>query len=149
MVKFEVGLEINKPVEEIFAYLADPRKETEYSGVTQEVRVEGSGPIGKGTKYFQTAKFMGKRLDSLIEITEYEPNRRVTYRGVSGPMPMTWTYQLEPVGRGTRVSMNGEAEPSGFFKLASPVMQGPMKKQAETELRNLKELLEDQRRITR
>src|SRR4051794_34288274 len=109
MVKFEVGVTINRPVEDVFAYLGDPRKEPEYSGVTQETHVEGSGPIGVGTRYNQIAKFMGKRLDSLIEITEFEPNRRVTYKGISGPMPMLWTYTFEPADNGTKVTMNGEA----------------------------------------
>ena len=57
---------------------------------------------------------------------------------------MKWSYTIEPVGNGTKVTMNGVAEPGGLYKLAAPVMQGPMKKQASTELKNLRHLLEGQ-----
>ena len=60
MVKFEVDVTINRSAGDVFAYLGDPRKEPEYSGVTQQTHLEGSEPIGVGTRYKQVAKFMGE-----------------------------------------------------------------------------------------
>ena len=49
---------------------------------------------------------------------------------------------FEHVEGGTRVSRTLFGEPGGFFKLAEPILVSKAKQQFETDLANLKQLME-------
>jgi hypothetical protein len=59
-------------------------------------------------------------------------------------VPVEAKITLESVEGGTRVTMTGEAEVGGFFKLAEPVVGRMAKRQTEANLANLKDILESQ-----
>jgi hypothetical protein len=48
----------------------------------------------------------------------------------------------ERAGSGTRATFAVEVEPGGFFKLAEPLVMSIAKRQFETDLAHLKELME-------
>jgi len=48
----------------------------------------------------------------------------------------------EPVNGATRITMHGEAEPGAAVRLAEPIMRRAMQRQAESDLGNLRDILE-------
>ena len=87
-----------------------------------------------------------RRLEYTYEIVELEPGERVTMRTAQGPFPMETTYTWEPGSAdgatSTRMTLRNRGEPSGFSKVAAPVMASAMKRANTKDLRRLKELLE-------
>jgi carbon monoxide dehydrogenase subunit G len=142
MIRFESGVDVMRPVEEVWAYASDVTKHDEWSNAVQSIRLVTPGPIGRGTRFIQTVKMLGKQAEGEWEITEYEPNRRITFRGGSGPMRMSWSMILETIEGGTRIAAPGQCEPGGFFKVASPILRRAMKRQADGDFATLKDLLE-------
>jgi uncharacterized membrane protein len=142
VIRFESSVDVMRPVHEVWAYAADVTKQDEWSSAVQAVRLIDGGPIGKGTRYVQTIKMLGKQADGEWEITEYEPNKRITFQGRSGPMRMSWSMVFEPIPGGTRITTPSECEPGGFFKVASPILRQAMKRQADSDCATLKDLLE-------
>ena len=67
---------------------------------------------------------------------------KFAFKSTSGPIPVAGSYTLEPVGDGTRVIFALEGEPGGFFKVAEPIVRRITLRQWETNLANLKDLLE-------
>ena len=59
-------------------------------------------------------------------------------------MSIEQSLTFEPVEGGTRLTMVGEAETGGFFKLAEPVVNRMMQRQLEGNIANLKDILEAQ-----
>ena len=55
------------------------------------------------------------------EITEYEPNKYYADRTTSGPVSINVRMSLNPVDGGPEVTIEGEIESTGFFKLAEPL----------------------------
>ena len=49
---------------------------------------------------------------------------------------------FEPMDGGTRVNTTIEGEPGGFFKLAEPLIVSMSKRQFQSDLDNLKDLME-------
>ncbi len=140
MVKFELSVHINRPVAEVFNYLADPTNLPEWASMFDEARPSET-PIRVGTKVQTRAKFLGRKLESSFDVIEHEPNKRfVTKTDKPFPLKRADTYQSE--GGGTRVVLVLEAEPGGFFRLGEPILARIMKKQAQAQLDTVKELLE-------
>ncbi len=143
MIKIELSVVIHRPIEEVFAYTNDVSHWAEWNpGLIEASAPEG--PLHVGTRIREVFKFLGRRIESTFELVEYEPNRQVTYRTVAGPIPMTGTQTYEAVDGGTKLTVSGEGEAGGFFKLAEPVVAQMVRRQNQTGLDNLKDLLEAQ-----
>jgi uncharacterized protein YndB with AHSA1/START domain len=141
-VKSESSIVINRPVADVWAYVIDFEKGPLWNPATIETRLISEGPLRKGTTYVWVGQWLGRRMESTAEVTEFEPNRKWGYKVISGSFPGTALTTLEPVAGGTRMTIRSEAEMGGFFKLAEPVMARMSRRQLEGMLANLKDLLE-------
>ena len=137
------SIEIDRPVEEVFAYVANPKNLPEWSTLAIEVK-DAPEPIGEGDTFTAVGKFLGRRFETPYERASYEPNRRYTDRATGGPVPdQEWTYTFEEVSEGTtRLTRAAEGEPGGFFKLADPLIERALKRQVRADLETIKDLLE-------
>ncbi len=146
-MKMEFSIHIDRPVAEVFEYLADPTKLPEWSSTIDEARPSET-PIRVGTKVQTRAKILGRKLESTYDVIEYEANKRFVTRTTKPfPLKRADTYQSE--GSGTRVVLAVEAEPGGFFRLGEPILARILKKQVEAQLDTVKELLEAEVRAER
>ncbi len=141
MVRVELSAEIKRPVEEVFAYATDNDKVTEWNSLVLESSASPPGPLRLGSKVHNVGKFLGRRIDSTFEVTEYETNKKISFRSTS-PFPLEQTMTFEPVDDGTKVTGLGIAEPGGFFKLAEPILGRIAKKQFQAQFDTMKEILE-------
>ena len=142
-MRVEESVEINRPVEEVFSYVANPENLPEWSGLVLEVHKETQGQPEEGDRFTTIAKFLGRRFETPFERRAYEPNRRYTDRAAGGPIPhQDWTYTFEEVSGGTRITRAVEGEPGGFFRLAGPLLERAGRRQVRADLGNLKDLLE-------
>jgi uncharacterized protein YndB with AHSA1/START domain len=141
----EEGVEINRPVEEVFSYVSTLESQPEWAGPALEVRKDTRGPPKEGDTFTYVAKFLGRRFETLFQITSVEPNRQFSYHATGGPLPdQRWTYTFEEVSGGTRYTQVVQGEPRGFFRLADPLLERALKRQFRADLQTLKDLLEAQ-----
>ena len=137
-MKLEHELEIARPPEEVFAYLADPENLPRWQGEVLEVRPESE------TRFREVRTFVGRRVESTLEVTAAEPGREFSLRSVSGPLRFSVRHLLEPAGEGsTRLRVIGEAEgPGGLFKLGGRVLRRTAERRFQEDFARLKALLE-------
>ena len=141
MVTIEASVDINRPIEEVWAYVTDPTKAPQWSSMTLESTAEGTGPIGLGSRIRGIGKFLGRRLETTSEVTQYDPPSKFAMRVVSGG-DLEIERQLEPILEGTRYRSRLVGDSGGLFKLAEPIVAALMKRTVETDLQTLKALLE-------
>jgi uncharacterized protein YndB with AHSA1/START domain len=142
VARFEVSTTIKRPVEDVFAVLSDFSNGSKWSSGEPEPAVKTSdGPIGVGTTWHSVSKIIGRRFESDIEFTEFEPDRKIVFT-TTKPIAMTATVMLEPVAGGTRVSQTIQAEPGGFFRLAEPLAVTMAKRQLQNDLDTLRDLMD-------
>ena len=144
MANIRIAVVINRPVEDVFAFLTDPEKAVEWSSALVESTKTSEGPVGVGTTGRQVIKFLGRRIESDWELTEFEPNTKISLKSTSGPIASTGTSTFESVEGGTRVTVEGDAELGGFFRLAEPLVARMAQRQFNADYANLKDLLEAQ-----
>ena len=140
MVRVDAEVVINRPASEVFSYLTDPEKAPEWQSSLIEARAEG--PMQVGTKVTEVRKFLGRRMESTLEVTEYEPDRKFSLRILSGPVPFEAEHTLESEDGRTRLKWVGTGEPGGCFKLAEPLVARQAQRQFRGDFETLKELLE-------
>jgi len=142
MIKVEVSIVIQKPVGEVFDYTNDPAKNKAWQEGLVESKITSSGPVGVGTQITDVRKFLGRDMDSKLEVTAYEPNKRVSLKTISGPIKFEITQLYEPAEGGTKLTMIGEGEPGGLFKLAEGAVKKQFEGQLQGDLGRLKAVME-------
>lgn len=139
MIRVEIAVDIDRPVDEVFAYLSDPYNVPNWFSPIQEVKE--ADPPGVGAKATLVTKFLGRRMSVAHEMTEYEPNRSFAFRSEK-PFKLTGRTTFSPRDGGTRIVDVVEAEVGTYFRLAEPLVATVLKRQRETDYANLKTLLE-------
>jgi len=142
MAGFELSIVINRPTEEVFAVLANLENDIKWRREWVETKKTSEGPLGVGATFRLVSEFLGRRIPTVYEVTEYEPNQITAWKAVSGPLPLTFRRTFESVEGGTRVTIRYEAEVRGFIKLAEPLLVRAGKRQLEGDFPKLKGLME-------
>ena len=68
--RFEATTVIDRPVEEVFDFLADGTNDPKFSPRVLEIAKATDGPVGAGTVYKSTVKDAGVKTQREFEITE-------------------------------------------------------------------------------
>lgn len=139
MGELVVGVVIERPVDEVFAYLTDVSNEVEWQSNLLEAALTSDGPVGQGTTGRDVRRSMGMKVVSAWECTAFEPGRMFAFT-VSKPITFTASYTFEPVEGGTRVTM--KASPTGSAKIVWPLMASMGRKQYAADFARLKAVLE-------
>jgi len=142
MAKFENSIVINRPVEEVFAFLSNQENNPKWQSGSLENKKTSDGPIGVGTTYHSVSQALGRRIEGELQVTEYEPNRKYSGKSKSGSIPFELWMTFERVNGSTRIDFKAEVEIGGFFKLAEPLVASMGKRQIEADFANLKDLME-------
>jgi carbon monoxide dehydrogenase subunit G len=139
MATVETSISINKPPEQVFAYLADVQKQKALNPSIIEVLTDG--PIAVGSHYVVKLSVMGRPFESENEVVALEPNKRFAVKTLAKPpaSPVTNTYTLEPEGSGTKLhlAMDAVAMP-GTEGMVMPQLRASL----ETALAGIKKALE-------
>ena len=141
------SVEINRPPQEVFDYVANRENLPEWSTPILEVRKQTQGPLAEeGARYTTVAKFFGRRVETPFEVTVHDPSRRHTDTSRGGPFSQEYTHIFEEVegGRTRSTGVSDGEPPRGFFKLAGPLLEMASRRQLKADLETLKDLLEAQ-----
>ena len=132
---------IRRSPSDVFGFLADGLNGPKWrSGVLDIGHVSGSGV---GATYKQGVKGPGgRRVDADYRVTAYEPDSRLAFEAIAGPVRPTGEYVLEDVDGATRLTFALQTELTGIKKL---LMGGAVQRTMAAEVtatERLKELLE-------
>jgi carbon monoxide dehydrogenase subunit G len=136
---------IERPPEDVFAFVTTPENDLQWVSTAVERAREGDGPIQVGSRIRAVDKFLGRRIDSTLEVTEHVPNSRSAVR-LEGPIKAVGTYELEPAGTGTRFrwTMDAEAGLGGLYlgRITDRLVTFFFRRSLRSDLRRLKSVLE-------
>ena len=144
MARIEIHLVINRPVEEVFAFVSNSENLPRWRSTSLEVKKTSEGPLNVGSTFKGRFTFLGRQFDGNVVVTAHEPNRVFVSKMAEGPFPLETGYTLESVENGTHITFVVNGEPGGFFKFAEPLVVSMAKRAYETDLQNLKEMMEAQ-----
>ncbi len=146
MITTRVTVQIDRPVDEVFAFVTDPANFPRWAGaLVKESHQTSPGPVGVDTTFTQANVLMGRRFVSEMRVVTYEPPRRFEYATTSGPIRFAGHYTFAPVGgNSTRFTSVDESEPSGLLRYLQPLLQLFAQRQITANLARLKAVIEAQ-----
>jgi hypothetical protein len=134
---------IDRAIEEVAAYAADPSNAPEWYANISSADWKTPPPLQRGSRIAFVARWLGRRLEYIYEVIDFVPNERLVMRTAAGPFPMETSYTWQALGDGkTRMAIRNRGEPSGFAKVAAPVMAATIRRANEKDLENLRAILE-------
>lgn len=142
-VDVETEVVIDRTRREVAAYAADPSNAPQWYANIESVTWLTEPPVGIGSRMDFVAHFLGRRLAYQYEVVDLVPETRLVMRTAQGPFPMETTYSWEAldVSR-TLMKLRNRGEPSGFSRVAAPVMAAAMRRANTKDLAAIKRLLE-------
>ncbi len=141
MVRAQESIFVERPIEEVFAYLTDLERVPEWQTNVLFLQLQ-SGTMRAGAKLVELRKFLGRRVESIVEVTEYEPPYRYTIAVQSGPIPFEISNVLSETEGGTRIDAAIEGEPGRFFGLVEWRVVKAVERELWNSLATLKDILE-------
>jgi uncharacterized protein YndB with AHSA1/START domain len=136
-------IEIARPRHDVAAYASDPDHATTWYENITSVAWETPPPLAVGSRIAFVAQFLGRRLSYTYEVLEHVPGERFVMSTAEGPFPMETTYEWADAADGTtRMTLRNRGEPSGFSRVAAPVMTAAMRRTNRKDLEQLKQILE-------
>lgn len=145
MASADTSVTIARPVEDVFAVLTNPTLSPKWSfnAIKGELITDGPPRIGSRRRSIVKGMF-GRQMESVMEVTELEPNRAVALKLISA----SWggsgrtRYTFTPVDGGTRVDWHWEMEPGGWVRPLSRPFMVVFERGFQRDLDNLKVVME-------
>src|SRR5258708_1485586 len=141
------SIEINRTPQDVFAYFDDLAKHGEWQQQIVSVHVETDGPTRVGSRATDKRRLPGGTRDITYEITEHDPPRKSSFRGVNGPIRPVGTITVEPLDDGARSKLTLELDlkGKGLGVLFALLARANARKEVPKSHRRLKEILERER----
>jgi uncharacterized protein YndB with AHSA1/START domain len=142
---FSATTTINRPIDQVFAFLADGTNDPKFSPRVQQIEKTTDGPPGVGTVFKSTVKDAGMTSSREFELTGFEQPVRIrwTERSKNAITVPNGGYDLEPAGDGaTKVTIFNEFEGHGFGKVILPLAARAARKDADAFAGRIKAAVE-------
>ena len=142
--RFEGTTVIDRPIEQVFDFLADGTNDPKFSPRVLEIAKATDGPVGVGTVFKSTVKDAGVKTNREFEITEFDRPTRIRWaeRSKNQVTAPKGGYDLAPEGSGTRVTIHNVLEGHGIGKLFAPLALRSARKGADQFAASIKAAVE-------
>ena len=134
---------VKRRVEDVFAVLSNPENAPKWSLNALEEKLTSERPVRVGTTRRAVVKSLGGRTaESHAVCTEFEPNRRISWRTTSAPFPFHVTVDFTPVDGGTQVDSTWTFQWTGILRPLSPLVDRYFTRVMRRDVENLARLME-------
>jgi carbon monoxide dehydrogenase subunit G len=142
---FSATTTINRPINDVFAFLADGENDKKFSPRVQEITKTTDGPPGVGTVFASTVKDAGMTSKREFKLTEFDQPSKIRWSEVSknSVTVPNGGYDLESEGdAATRMTIFNEFEGHGFGKVIVGLAARAARKDADAFAQRIKTAVE-------
>lgn len=144
MVDVFTEIIIQSPRDKVSYYAANPNHAPEWYENIESAEWRTEPPLRVGSQVAFKARFLGRELANVYQVTEFIPGEKLVMKTAEGPFPMETIYTWESIGgHSTRMTLRNRGNPHGLSKVFAPFMSAMMKKANRKDLQKIKSILED------
>lgn len=134
-MRAELSVEIARPPEEVFDFLADVSNLPRWQSGVHAARRDGD-------RIYESRQLLGRELSTTLAVEEEERPRVFALRALDSPVPFRVRHTLEPSGDGTRLNVVGEGDAGLLPGFAAGLLARRAERQFRKDFERLKRLLE-------
>jgi uncharacterized protein YndB with AHSA1/START domain len=136
-------IDIARPRDDVYRYASDPANAPEWYANIARAEWRTEPPLALGSRFAFVASFLRRRLAYTYKVRELVPGEKLVMSTVEGPFAMETTYKWSDApSSGTRMVLRNRGEPSGFSRIAAPMIAAAMRRANRKDLAQLKQILE-------
>jgi uncharacterized protein YndB with AHSA1/START domain len=129
MIDFTITTALNSSPREVFAYITDPDLLPSWQTNTISSVLEGPRTLGVGAQLREVHRAPGgKKIQSLVEVSEYEPDRVFGLRVIEGT-PIHLRILLEPAAHTTAMTFRAYGSLTGAVRIIEPLVGRMLQRQ--------------------
>jgi uncharacterized protein YndB with AHSA1/START domain len=142
VIDFETSVRIERPIEEVFAFVSDPSLFPLWNSAVQTV-VRTSGETGvPGSTYSMQRALPSGRAENNLEVFASEQPAEFGIRTTSGPTPFVYRYRFASDGTATVVRLDANVELPGAMAVLGSLATHAVKRGVDANFAALKRTLE-------
>ena len=146
MIVLKTSIGIERPAEEVFAYVCDPRNLPAWNSAVHAVRPTSHAISGVGSTFSMHRQLPTGPAMNQLEVIASTPPREFTIRTTAGPTPFLYRYQFAAQNGETVVELDAQVELDGVATRLPQLARRAVKKGVDDNLATLKMILEKRRR---
>ena len=123
---------INQPIEKVFSYVTGVENHKAWQAGILDARLSPPGPVALGSIYTYTNEVLGRKMETSMQVSQFEANRKWAVKTTGTPKPVETVYQFEPAGSGTKLTISMELS-GGFPAMAEATIKAQMQKSMEEQ----------------
>lgn len=142
MFVVESAVDIDRPVSEVFEFIADMTNAPSWQADLHRVERFPPGPVRVGSEHVFERRFAGRALKSRNRITAFHPPFRLEFEIPDGWISGRAAYEVAEVSNGCRVSCRMEFRSSGAGRILEPLLARVLSHDSRRDDQRLKAVLE-------
>jgi uncharacterized protein YndB with AHSA1/START domain len=145
VITFETNVRIDRPVEEVFAYVSEPLNLPRWNSAVETMRKTSAGEAGVVSRYVMERELPSGRAINELDVVVSEPPREFAIRATTGPTPFLYRYRFAATNGETIVHLDAQVELPGPAALLAGLARRAVKNGVDQNLATLKQILETTR----
>lgn len=141
MASVSSSVTINQPVDKVFAYITMVENHKAWQAGILEAKVTPAGPIAVGSIYHYTTEVMGRRMETQLQVSAYEQNKKWSVKTTGVPRPVETVYLFEGAGNATKLTISMELT-GGYPAAAEAMVKQQMQKSMDESANKIKQMVE-------
>ena len=143
MVHIQGEITIDRPVDQVFDFVADEGNEPRYNPRLLRVEQLTPGPVGEGTRFRAETTTMGRTAVIAIRYTGFQRPQRLLSSIDMAAAHISGTLTFDPIAaNGTKMGWSWDMRLRGLFRLLTPVIVRLGRRQEQATWTSLKQFLE-------
>lgn len=114
---------IDRPVEDVFDFVADERNEPSYNRDMLRCELLTAGPVGPGSRFAAVHRGRRRPVQMVVEVTEYDRPRRLVSTTRMPVAEVRGVLRFEPVGSATQMYWDWDVCPKRVAWLSAPLVR--------------------------
>jgi hypothetical protein len=141
MAALTASVTINQPVEKLFSYITSVANHTAWQAGIKEAKLVPDGPVAVGSTYVYTTEVMGRKIETKMQVSAFEANRKWAVKTVGVPTSVETVYLFEAAGAATKLTISMDVPAGAYPAAAEGAIKAQMQKTLDEQGGRLKKLV--------
>ena len=142
MITFQTSVRVERPIDEVFAFVSDPLMFPRWNSAVQTVHGTSGQSGGPGSTYSMHRQLPTGQVDNELEVVGREHPTEFAIRTTSGPTPFLYNYRFAPEVADTVIYLDASVELPAATAVLGPLAARGVRRGVDANLAALKHTLE-------